>query len=267
MTRIAIVEWEDGLLPGTEAWSRIRALVDDLHPDILVTNEMPFGNWLPRVKGFDPEQAQAWARLHDTALDELAALNATTIVSSRPVMHPDALANEAFLLERGTYRFLHHKHLFPAEPNWEEASWFKPFHSGFDPLAAGKTTIGALLCTELMFPRCAKLLGQRGAEVIAAPRATGGNSVLWHAASVIAAASAGAYVVSSNRTRNPASPDSIFGGGGFATDPHGRLIGTTSEENPVVVIEIDESIARAAKSEYPHYVSEEYLGGQFPGAD
>lgn len=267
MTRIAIVEWEDGLLPGTENWARIKERVNALQPDMLVTNEMPFGDWLPRTRGFDAERAQQWAQLHESALGELATLNAATIVSSRPVMNSEALANEAFLLERGTYRFLHQKHLFPAEPNWEEASWFKPFRPGFDPLSTGSTTLGALLCTELMFTRCAKLLGQRGADVIAAPRATGGNSVLWHAAAVMAAASAGAYVVSSNRTHNPAAPDRIFGGGGFAVDPAGKLIGTTSRQQPVVVVEIDETVARAAKSEYPAYVSEEYLKGLFPAAD
>ena len=133
MTRVAIVEWQDGLLPGTDEWQRIQEQIDVLGPDILVTNEMPFGNWLPREKTFDLERAAGWARLHEEALDALATLNVATIVSSRPVIQSDFLANEAFLLDSGSYRFLHQKQLFPAEPNWEEGSWFKPFRRGYTP--------------------------------------------------------------------------------------------------------------------------------------
>ncbi|KQV78130.1 carbon-nitrogen hydrolase family protein [Rhizobium sp. Root1220] len=259
MTRIAIVEWEDGLLPGTDAWSRISDRVNDLRPDILVTNEMPFGIWLPKTKGFSREPAHEWVRLHEEGLDALSRLNARTIVSSRPVMGSDALANEAFLLEDGNYRFLHQKHLFPAEPGWEEASWFKRFRAGFNPQVSRNTSIGALLCTELMFNQCARLLGQRGTQLIVSPRATGGNHVLWHAAAVTAAASAGSYVVSSNRADSSERPSGMFGGGGFAIDPTGKLLGTTSKVEPILVIKIDENIANAAKAEYPAYVSEQHL--------
>lgn len=257
MTRIGIVEWEDGLLPGTEMWSRISDRVIDLRPDILVTNEMPFGRWLPRTREFSRQLAEEWAQVHEDALDALAALNVRTIVSSRPVIGAEVLANEAFLLEDGAYRFLHQKHLFPAEPGWEEATWFKPFRPGFEPQQSGQTSVGALLCTELMFTRYAKSLGQRGAQVIASPRATGSNRVLWHAAGVMAAASAGAYVVSSNRVTTM-DQSGMFGGGGFAIDPSGKLLAATSSLDPIVVVEIDENVANAAKADYPAYVSEEF---------
>ncbi len=259
MTRVAIVEWEDGLHPGTEAWSRIRERVDDLRPDILVTNEMPFGYWLPTKKLYSHRLAAEWVLLHEEGLEALASLNVPTIVSSRPIMGPSALANEAFILESGRYQFLHQKHLFPAEPGWEEAAWFKPFRGGFDPKLVGKTSVGALLCTELMFTRCARSLGKRGAQLIVSPRATGNNRVLWHSAGIMAATSAGAYVVSSNRTDNLDNPSGLFGGGGFAFDPSGKLIGTTSVLEPMVLIKIDENLARAAKHEYPAYVSEEFV--------
>ncbi|MBW9116467.1 carbon-nitrogen hydrolase family protein [Rhizobium cauense] len=266
MTRIAVVEWADGLLPGTETWSRIVNRINDLRPDILVTNEMPFGSWLPKTRDFSRRLAEDWVQVHEDGLDALAALNARTIVSSRPVMGPDVLANEAFILEDGTYRFLHQKHLFPAEPGWEEATWFEPFHPGFEPQQSGETSVGALLCTELMFTRYAKLLGQRGAQLIASPRATGSNSVLWHAAGIMAAVSAGAYVVSSNRVSSMAR-SGMFGGGGFAIDPAGKLLAATSPVDPIVVIDIDESVANAAKAEYPAYVSEEFVAGLDPISD
>lgn len=255
MTKVAVVEWQDGLVPGTKAWSLISERVNDLRPDILVTNEMPFGQWLPTTKNFVQSSAEDWVRVHDAGIDALASLNVATIVSSRPVMGGSALANEAFLLENGHYRFLHQKHFFPAEPGWEEASWFKCFRGGFVPKLTGNTIVASLLCTELMFTEHARSLGHRGAHLIAAPRATGNNRVLWHSAGTMAAASAGAYVVSSNRAENLDDPSGLFEGGGFAFDPSGKLLGTTSLLEPIVVVNIDESVAEAAKLRYPAYVS------------
>lgn len=259
MTRIAIVEWPDGLLPESNEWTTIRAAVASAKADILITNEMPFGEWLPKTSPFDVDLARSWSILHEEALAELNSLEVPTIVSSRPILMDGALVNEAFLLERGTYRFLHQKHLFPAEPGWQEASWFQTVRYGFEPLVSAGTCIGALLCTELMFSRCAKLMGPHGVHLIASPRASGSNEVLWRSAAIMAAASSGAYVASSNRIS--LSGTTMFGGGGFMVDPSGNLLGSTTRKTPIVVIDIDEAKADAAKAEYPAYVDDSLLSG------
>ncbi len=261
MTLVSVVEWPDGLLPTTDDWQRIKANVEETKPDILITNEMPFGHWVPTERQYDRDVAARWADTHEAALHDLATLGVAKVISSRPILSDDFLVNEAFVLEDGNYRFLHQKHLFPAEPGWEEASWFMPVRYGFDPQLSGRTVIGALLCTELMFPRYAKLLGQRGAQLIGVPRAAGANHNLWRSAGVMAAVSAGAYVASSNRVRGEGSTIN-FGGGGFILAPSGVLLASTSKEKPIATAKIEEEIADAAKLEYPAYVSDDHLTGR-----
>lgn len=257
MTRVSVVEWQDGLLPASSEWDRIKREVDQAQPDILITNEMPFGLWAPTAVPYDREVAARWADLHEAAIRDLASLGVAKIVSSRPILQHGFLVNEAFLLEGGNYRFLHHKHLFPSEPGWEEASWFKPVTYGFNPQACDTTVIGALVCTELMFPQFAKLLGQRKTQLIVVPRATGSNYNLWRSAAVMAAVTAGAYVASSNRVGG-----GTFGGGGFVMDPEGTMLVETSREQSIATVQIKEPLADAAKDKYPAYVADSHLTGK-----
>jgi hypothetical protein len=45
-------------------------------------------------------------------VEALRALNVPVVISTRPVIEGDRLTNEAFVLERGHFRFLHQKHFF-----------------------------------------------------------------------------------------------------------------------------------------------------------
>lgn len=259
MTRISVVEWRDGLLPGSAEWDRIKGEVDQAQPDLLITNEMPFGQWAPTSRPYSREVAARWAELHESALRDLAMLGVAKVLSTRPIVADGFLVNEAFLLERGNYRFLHHKHLFPSEPGWEEAAWFRPDTYGFNPQVSDTTVVGALVCTELMFSQYAKLLGERETQLIGAPRATGSNHNLWRSAAVMAAVTAGAYVASSNRVKGEGIS---FGGGGFVVDPSGMLLVATSRDQPIATIDIDETVADAAKTRYPAYVANSHLRGK-----
>ncbi|TCL62908.1 carbon-nitrogen hydrolase family protein [Rhizobium sp. BK251] len=261
MTKVAIVEWPDGLLPGGAEWETIRREISGAGADLLVTNEMPFGHWLPKAKGFDRDAAARWVDLHEEGLQSLKQLDVPSIISSRPVMGVERLANEAFALEGGRYTVLHHKHLFPAEPGWEEADWFRPHIPGFETALVGGLRVGVLLCTELMFSNHARDLGRKGVELIVAPRATGENRFLWQTAATMAAVSAGAYVATSNRWQPRDSRNRLFGGGGFAVDPAGQIIATTQDTKQASAFELDPGFPERAKVEYPAYVDESYARG------
>jgi hypothetical protein len=43
---IAFVEWPEDLSTGDPQWIELSDSVTAVHPDILVTNELPFGPWL-----------------------------------------------------------------------------------------------------------------------------------------------------------------------------------------------------------------------------
>ena len=255
MVTACAVEWPDGLVVGSEQWRTCAEAVSRLAPDILITNEMPFGTWLPKALPYDPAGAEAWADLHAQSLAALGDL-APAVISSRPVVHDGRLANEAFVLESGIYRVLHHKHLFPAEEGWQEDGWFAPAIPGFDTHRIAGVTVGVLLCTELMFPERARALGRQGAHLIAVPRASGRSMSYWRTAGAMAAIVSGAYVMSSNRVGSADGEPPIFGGGGFAFDPSANPIGDTSQSEPLLVVTIDPDAANAAKAQYPVYVRE-----------
>jgi N-carbamoylputrescine amidase len=253
--RIAYVQWPDGLLPDSVAWEQIRRAVSAANADILVTNEMPFGSWLPEQSEFDAAAAQGWVELHEQALGELSRLNVGAVISSRPVSFGDKLANEAFVLEGNRYRPMHHKKFFPQEPGFFEESWFVRGMDGFDCVGVGPVRVGVLLCTELFFNEHARTYGKAGVDVIVTPRASGTSLYRWKTAGSLAAIVSGACFISSSRY-GTAPFGQVFGGGGFAVAADGQPIGETSEQAALGIVTVDLETTRAQKLEYPCYVRE-----------
>ena len=106
--RVAVMEAPDGLVAGSSEWERLKQSVREAQPDMLVTNEMPFGPWLAAGDAFDPDAAAASAAHHETGMLALSELGVPVVLSSRPVLLGDRLANEAFSLVGGTYHSVHH---------------------------------------------------------------------------------------------------------------------------------------------------------------
>jgi N-carbamoylputrescine amidase len=255
--RVGFVQWPDGLIPKSEVWSGLAADVASSAPDVLITNEMPFGSWLAASPRFDAERAKESVQIHEEGLEALRALNVPVVVSSRPVIAGDRLANEAFVLERGLLRSLHQKHFFPAEEGWFETGWFTTSKPGFEPIEVEGLRVGALICTELMFNERARGYGRAGAHLIAVPRATSQSMAQWKTAGAMAAIVSGSYVVSSNRVGSSGGP--TFGGGGYAFAPDGSMLCESSEGLSITVFTLDRRRAEKQKSQYPVYVEEQLL--------
>jgi len=253
--RVCFLENPADLLPGSREWLAQRDRIVGEAPDLLLMNEMPFGPWLAGSGDYDEAAAQQSVAIHSRALGDLRHLPVRLIVSSRPVPAQGRLANEAFVLIDGEYRFLHQKHYFPEERGFFEKSWFAVGHSGFEVASVGGLRFGVLLCTEVMFNEHARAYGRAGADLIVIPRATGTSHARWLTAGAMAAVVSGSYVVSSNRVgTSPGGP--VFGGVGFAFAPGGELIAQTSSQQPVVSFELDLETSRAARHNYPCYVPE-----------
>ena len=256
--RVGCVQWPDGLIPNSNLWSAVAADVARAAPEILITNEMPFGPWLAASPNFDAARAKESVRIHADGLAALQALHVPIVISSRPVVAGERLANEAFILERGGYRFLHQKHFFPAEEGWFESEWFRAAKPGFEVVEIDGLRLAALLCTELMFNERARAYGKAGAHLIAVPRATGRSLAAWKTAGAMAAIVSGCYVVSSNRAgSNSGGP--TFGGGAYAFAPDGCLLSESNEERSIVVFDLDKGLADEQKGRYPVYVAEKPL--------
>jgi N-carbamoylputrescine amidase len=253
--RIAYVEWPEALSTSDARWSELKDSVTAARPDILVTNEMPFGPWIAESSTFSGEDAHASVRAHEKGLEALIDLNLPAVISSRPVWNGKRLANEAFLVENGSDRPLHRKQYFPNEPGWFEAEWYAGDASGFVLAEILGIKVGVLLCTEAMFNERARAYGKQGASLIVIPRASGENIESWKTAGAMASLVSGAFVVSSNRV-GAALGGTRFGGGGFAYAPQARLLAVTTSVNPLQTFELDPRLCVAAQLEYPCYVPE-----------
>jgi N-carbamoylputrescine amidase len=253
MTRVAIVEWPDGLEPRGAAWSRIVADIAAAKPDLLVTNELPFGPWIAASTHYDAHIAARSVAIHERGMAALAAVDVPAVLSSRPVPEGGRLANEAVAIEDGTVRPTHRKQYFPAEPGWHETDWYATVATDFTVADIAGLPVGVLLCTELMFNEHARHYGRAGAALIAVPRASGVSAKSWHIAAAMASLVSGAYVVSSSRIGGT-HPE--FGGAGFAYAPGGELIGFTSRENPIFCFELDSAKVALRQADYPCNVAE-----------
>jgi N-carbamoylputrescine amidase len=253
--RIAFVEWPEALSADHPRWSELKCSITAMHPDILVTNELPFGPWIAESAVFSEDDAHLSIRAHEKGLQGLIDLDLPAVISSRPVSNGRRLTNEAFVLVNRIVRPLHRKQYFPNEPGWFEGEWYASDESGFDVAEVLGIKIGVLLCTEAMFNERARAYGKHEASLIVIPRASGIDIESWKIARAMTSLVSGAYVVSSNRVGR-AKGGTQFGGGGYAYAPRGRLVAMTDPTNPVQVFELDSSKATLAQREYPCYVSE-----------
>jgi len=253
--KITYIQAPEGMTHDSLLWQDLKQQILAQKSDLLVTNEMPFGQWLPASESYKDHQAQQWVIENELGLKELQQLKINHILSSRPIKALDKLANEAFVLTNGDYHFAHQKHYFPAERGFYETQWFSTDKPGFKVVKTEQITVGFMLCTELMFNEWARAYGRQGAHLIVVPRATGENYDNWKIAAAMAAIVSGCYVVSSNRVGRYDS-QLTFGGKGFAFAPNGSLISETTADNPVVSFELDFTQVTSAQAQYPCYVKE-----------
>jgi N-carbamoylputrescine amidase len=255
MMRIAFVEWPEALATDSAEWNQLKGAIAAARPEMLVTNELPFGPWIAGSAAFSEEDAQRSVRAHEDGLVGLIDLGLPAVISSRPVWSDKRLANEAFVLENDLVRPLHRKQYFPNEPGWFESAWYVGDNSAFRVAEVRGIKVGVLLCTEAMFNERARAYGREAASLLVIPRATGAEIEPWRISGAMASLVSGAYVVSSNRVGRSKN-GTHFGGGGFAYAPQARLLGLTTPSNPVQVFELDPKLVEAAQRSYPCYVPE-----------
>lgn len=250
--RVAFAEWPDGLLPSGTEWENFAETIQDVKPDLLVTDQLPFGSWLAGTPRFDRGAAGDSVALHAEGVQALASLHLPAVVTSRPAWFGDRLVNEAVVIEGEVVRFLHRKQILPDQEGWREKAWYEPGREGFLTADVLGVRVGVLLCTELMFTERARQYGAAGAELIVVPRSTPEGAPCAPAA-LMAAVVSGSYVVSSSRVGQTGhGPE--FGGRGFAYAPDGSPMAVTSPESTLRVVDIDPGASRRQKCRYPCYL-------------
>ncbi len=254
--KVTVCELRNGTDILEQEWQNLVGHVKSENSDLVLLPEMPFYPWIAQTDNVKSTVWRASVDRHEQWLSRFTELEPATVISSRPVVREGKHLNEGFVrdIEAG-YKAVHHKYYLPDEEGWWEASWYERGEKDFTVNRTPRARIGFLICTELWFGAHAREYAVQGIELLVCPRATGHDSTdKWIAGGRAAAVMSGAYCLSSNFSYRDGDGMN-WGGGGWIIEPEdGRVLGTTSREQPFLTLEIDLGVAEAAKLTYPRYV-------------
>jgi N-carbamoylputrescine amidase len=201
---------------------------------------------------FDGARWNAAEARSDVWLQRLDELGVAHVVGTRPVTIDGRRFNEGYLWSAAEgLTPLRRKFFLPTEPgNWE-TRWFEKGDSAFPEFHADELSFGLNICTELWALETYASYAAGSVQAIMTPRATGAaTTAKWLSAGVVAAVRSGAFSVSSNRV----DPTGACGGVGWIISPDGKILATTTREDPFATVDIDIALAAAARNTYPRYV-------------
>lgn len=249
--RVTVCELRTSPAGLREDWTALIAHVARERSELVVLPEMCFAPWFAAQRPYEPRVWEAAVSAHEEWLARLVELPAG-VIGTRPVTRTAGRRNEAYSAERGgPVRRLHDKSYLPDEPGFREASWYGRGDGGHAVTEVAGLRVGVLVCTELWFLEHARALGRAGAHVVATPRVTPVETLdKWLAGGRACAVVAGAWSLSSS------SAEPEHGGLGWAVDPEGEVVATTSRDEPFATVEIDLGAVDDAKRRYPRYVPE-----------
>ena len=256
--RLTVCEMPNASTEFGLAWDRLVKHVGDQRSDLVLLPEMPFYHWLSQTDDVDPVEWTRSVRAHDewiTRLDELAP---ATVISTRPTVEDGKRRNVGFVWESETGVVdIHAKHYLPDEPGFWEASWYERGDGSFSITETRHAKVGFLICTELWFTQRARDYGKRGAHIIVCPRATPTSTTpKWVAGGQAAAVISGAFSLSSNLSGTTQEGGDFAGVGWIVEPEEGKVLGTTSANQPFLTADVDLAEADRAKTTYPRYVLE-----------
>ena len=260
--KFAVCEAPAEMLVGDAGWKGLVKQCESTAPDLILLNEMPFGQWISVGEQRDTEILETSQRQHVEGIEGLETLGTFAVLGTYPRFEGSLSVNQAFIwTPMAGLVPVHTKQYFPNESGFYEARWFERGEQRFEVAEAVGLKVGFLICTDVMFNEWARYYGRKGAELIAVPRATPvGSESRWQTMCSAAATVSGCYVASSNRAGIDES-GMEFAGKGWIFDPFGEKIAETSPENPIAIADLDLSLVKQAQGEYPCYVEELSGGG------
>ena len=256
--KVTVCELPVNWMRSSKEKEKLQLHLESEKSDLLLFPEMPFSAWLAGTREPDADAWKKAVQSHDTHLEQLAEFNTPVIAGTHPVIKDGTPRNVGFVWTREHgLRDVHEKYYLPDEYGFWEASWYQRGNGDFELLTINGLSIGFLICTEIWFNHHARDYGKMGMHLLLCPRAVGSVTTgTWLAGGRAAANVSGAYCLSSN-FNGPNTPDMNFGGTGWIIEPEeGFVMGTTSETEPFLTLEIDITSAEEAKLTYPRYVAD-----------
>lgn len=255
--KVTITQLPDDPAALEAAFSQLAAHVQAEGSDLVLLPEMIFYPWVCYTDQVDPAVWQAAVDAHEEWLPRLASLGAKYVLGSRPVLEDGVGHNDGFVWTKDQgAQYAHRKYYLPNEGGFWEATWYqRAAEPTFEAAEADDAKVGFMICSDLWFGEHARGYARQGVHLLVNPRATESGSVgKWIAGGRAMATMAGAYCISSNRQGE--GQGFQWGGSGWAIDPDGEVLATTSAEQPFITLDIDLAAAEDAKHSYPRYVEE-----------
>lgn len=161
----------------------------------------------------------------------------------------------------GIYRKMH----IPDDPLYYEKFYFTPGDLGFRTWETTFGKIGVLICWDQWYPEAARLTAMQGAEILFYPTAIGWHPSekakygkrqynAWETIQCSHAIANGCYVASVNRVGHEAinNGDGIeFWGQSFIADTSGQIIKKASQEETVLLCELNLSKVETTRTHWP----------------
>ncbi len=251
--RVTVCELSDEQGAFKKDWELLKDYLVANQSDLVLLPELPFHEWIAGDKEKMHQLKQKAVDKHEEWLARLGELGVDMVVYTKPVLTQGKYHNSAFLWKKGDGHYpIHAKHHFPNEEMFWEGELYSPDENGFQVFTIGELKIGILICSEVWFTEHARSYGEQNIDLLLCPRATGAQSVpQWVRCGQTLSVISGAYCLSSNKT-GVSKSGFKWGGNGWISQPlDGELIGTTNESSKFFTAEIDLSLTKAAKKDYP----------------
>lgn len=241
--KITVCELYDGRDSFAEEWDRLVQHVRAERSALVLLPEMPFFPWFPSARHFDARTWRAAVAAHDAWEARLSELSPAIALGTRPLDYGDVRYSAGYWWnnDERIIETLHVKSRLSNEEGSWETTWYQPGVPDFEAATIGGFRVGMLIGPEMWIPDQAKLYGEEGARLIAAPRADrlrDSNIPIedsaWLAGSRAAAKASGAYLISSTRTTRADG----LGGPAWIIDPNGRTLAITSAEAPIATADV-----------------------------
>lgn len=146
---------------------------------------------------------------------------------------------------------IHHKYrkVHPSAVKSLEKIYFR-HGSRFDTYRFGEWRLGIGICYDMGFPETARSLACNGAELLIAPYATSRKNMFQEVLRTRAFEN-GCFLMAANKVGR--EHDWVFPGGSMIAGPDGTLLASADTENEALLVaEIDRAAVRAARTAYPN---------------
>lgn len=222
---------------------------------LAILPELPLNSWCPATKEVNDDDAEGSGGWRQRIMAVTAAEVGMGIIGGAIVKDSGTgqrFSHAFFFRSDGTRMGSYRKIHLPEEEGFWETSHYE---AGKKPPPVvecqGGIKVGIQLCSDVMRPSMFQMLAERGAELIAAPRATPPESYdRWKLVLQANAITANSFVISTNRPRPEGGVD--IGGPSVAIAPNGEILAESTD--PVTVVSLDRSVMEAAQAGYPGYL-------------